>query len=192
MVIVRYRDIIGSQVVTSDAFVLGEVEGIRYDPSQWHADYLLVSVSKGLEPYIGAGKSVLSASKVLVPMDLIKAGNQAIILAYGLIELKEFLKPDNVNIPNISHLLGKKVVSSDNQPIGSLYDLNLEVLQHWPVVSFVVRLDKSISDVLGVKKPLFSRLPVITLDIGMVRNITELIHLDRDVSAIREEMTVGN
>jgi sporulation protein YlmC with PRC-barrel domain len=106
--------------------------------------------------------------------------------------LKEFLKPDNVNIPNISHLLGKKVVSSDNQPIGSLYDLNLEVLQHWPVVSFVVRLDKSISDVLGVKKPLFSRLPVITLDIGMVRNITELIHLDRDVSAIREEMTVGN
>lgn len=192
MVNVRYRDIVGSLVISSDAYILGEVEGIRYDSSTWHADYLLVSVRKGLEPYIGAGKSVLSASKVLVPMDLIKAANQAIILNYTIVELKEFVKPENVNIPNLANLIGKKVVSEDNQALGSLYDLNLEVLQHWPVISMVVRLDKNVSEPLGIKKPLFSRLPDITLDIGMVRNISELVQLNRSLSVIREEMTVGN
>ena len=192
MVNVRYRDVVGSLVISSDAYILGEVEGIRYDASTWHADYLLVAVQKGLESYIGAGKSVLSASKVLVPMDLIKAANQAIILSYTLMELKEFAKPENVNIPNLANLLGKKVVTEDNQPLGSFYDMNLEVLQHWPVISIVVRLDKTAAEPLGIKKPLLSRLPDITLDIGMVRNVTEMVHLNRSLAIIREEMTVGN
>lgn len=189
---VRYESTIGSLVITSDAYVLGEVEGIRYDPLKWQGDYLLVAVKKGLEAHMGTGKSVFSSSKILIPMNLIQTINDVIILAHSLLDLKEFVKPDNINIPNLGQIIGKKVVTSENQNLGTVSDINMDVLDIWPVISISIRPDKEMIKILGLKKPMFSKTPAISLEICAVSSVLDMLNLNLDMTGVKENMTVGD
>lgn len=192
MSIVRYQGILGSLVITSDAYILGEVEGIRYDPLEWQGNYLIIAVKKNLETAIGTGKSAFSSSKLLVPMNLVQMIKDVMILDYTLMDLKELVKPDNVNIPTLNHLMGKKVATSENLNLGIVSDINMEVLDVWPIVSFSIRPDKAIIEVLGLKKPLFSKMPTITLEIAAVCSVTEMLNLNLDINEVKENMTLGD
>lgn len=190
MTSVRYRDLLRAPVVSSDAYLIGEVDGIRYNANDWISEFLLVAIRRGLSHDLTAGKSPLSASRALVPMDNIQAGRQAFLLYDSLAELEEESLPENTNIPNLSNLLGKKVVTKGNQALGTLYDLEIEMGSNWEVLEMVVRLEKTMSEPLGIKKPLLSRLPDIVLDVDTIANITEIVQLDLDLSDIRESMRI--
>ncbi len=189
MTSVRYRDILRAPVVSSDAYLIGEVDGIRYNANDWISEFLLVATRRGLSHDL-TGKSPLSTSRALVPMDNIQAGRQAFLLYDSLAELEEGALPENTNIPNLSNLLGKKIVTKGNQALGTLYDLEIEMGSNWEVLEMVVRLEKTMSEPLGIKKPLLSRLPDIVLDVDTIANITEIVQLDLDLSDIRESMRI--
>lgn len=191
MPIVRFQKIWKFLVITSDAFVIGEVDGIRYDPQKWQAGFLLVNIKKSFESHLCTGRSTFSSSKIMVPMNLIQTINDVIILAYALKDLKELVKPDNLNIPNLGHLMGKKVVTSDNQILGVVSDINLDVQDIWPILSVSVRPDKNIIEVLGLKKPFFSKMPAIILEITTVVSIMEMLNLNVDIAGVKEKMTLG-
>lgn len=142
----------GKEVISSDAYILGNVLDVRYDPVSWDIMGLKVKSNKDISRIISAGSS---KSMIMVgPGDY--AVNDVILFRDTLEDSKDRISADNDNISSISFLSGKKIVTSDGLFVGTVSEVLLE-MEHWTVQSVKVRLDKGAFEPLGVKKGLFSK-----------------------------------
>lgn len=152
MAIFALDELKGKEVISSDAYILGNVLDVRYDPVSWDIMGLKVKSNKDISRIISAGSS---KSMIMVgPGDY--AVNDVILFRDTLEDSKDRISADNDNISSISFLSGKKIVTSDGLFVGTVSEVLLE-MEHWTVQSVKVRLDKGAFEPLGVKKGLFSK-----------------------------------
>lgn len=152
MAIFALDELKGKEVISSDAYILGNVLDVRYDPVSWDIMGLKVKSNKDISRIISAGSS---KSMIMVgPGDY--AVNDVILFRDTLEDSKDRISADNDNISSISFLSGKKIVTSDGLFVGTVSEVFLE-MEHWTVQSVKVKLDKGAFEPLGVKKGLFSK-----------------------------------
>lgn len=152
MTIFALDELKGKEVISSDAYLLGNVQDVRYDPVSWDILGLKVKSNKEISRIIGAGSS---RSMVMVgPGDY--GINDVILLRDTLEGSKDRISADNDNISSISFLSGKKVVTSDGLFVGTVSEVLLE-MEHWAVQSVKVKMDKGAFEPLGIKKGIFSK-----------------------------------
>jgi sporulation protein YlmC with PRC-barrel domain len=69
---INFEDIIGLQVVTSGARIIGEVKGAKVDTSTWQIKFLNVKLTGDAAESLGMKKRFRS-SKVCIPVGMIQA-----------------------------------------------------------------------------------------------------------------------
>jgi sporulation protein YlmC with PRC-barrel domain len=79
----------GIQVITDDAYTLGEVEGAHADPDQWKITHLEVSLTNEATKELGFKKPFLGDVIVCLPVAIVKGFGDVITLKKSLQEMKD-------------------------------------------------------------------------------------------------------
>jgi sporulation protein YlmC with PRC-barrel domain len=170
-------------IVSSDAYEVGEITDVRYDPFEWNVVGLRVKAKRSsMKLAAGHGK----ANILIRPHKFVM--NDVMILSQTIERLKESIVPDNNNISSLSSLISAKVVTRDNLLVGTLTTVMINT-DDWSVPSIVVRLDKSAIDAMKMKKGLFFK---INAEIGTdkILSAADMVHLSEHMDGVRESMTV--
>lgn len=84
---INFEDIIGLQVVTSGARIIGEVKGAKVDTSTWQIKFLNVKLTGDAAESLGMKKRFRS-SKVCIPVEMIQAAAHVVTVSRTLEELE--------------------------------------------------------------------------------------------------------
>ena len=78
----------GMQVITADAFTLGEVDGAHADTRTWQITYLIVELTKEVTKELGFKKPLLGSLSVCLPVAAVSKVGDVITLNQSLLEFK--------------------------------------------------------------------------------------------------------
>ena len=84
----RVSKLNGMNVITANAYVLGEVEGAEVDTDKWKVTHLDVSLTNEATKELGFKKPFLGSMKICLPVTIIKEFGNVITLKKSLQELK--------------------------------------------------------------------------------------------------------
>ena len=179
-VIVHLGSLKNVKVISSDAFEVGELDDVRYDPFDWNVVGLKV-ISKKPSFKIGGGTAVM----ILPERPIL---NDVMLLSQPIEKIRSLSVPDNNNISVLSSMMSVKVVTKDNELVGTVRDIMIDT-EHWTVVSIVVRLDRHAMEMMDLKKWPLSKINVeIRKDI--ILSTTDMVHLSENISGVRDNMTL--
>ena len=147
MALVDYDSVKGLEVITQDAYILGEVLDVRFEDLTWNIQGFKIKSESKISKMIsvGSGKSMI----------LLQPGKYAIqdvvVVPDNINEVRTRITTDNNNYKSLSDTIGMKVMSSENVLIGTVDSVQVD-LDNWTVVSFKVKLDKGAYAPLEIKK----------------------------------------
>ena len=78
----------GKNVITANAYTLGEVEGVHVDTDEWTVTHLDVSLTKEATKELGFKKPILGAISICLPVSTVRALGDVITISKSLQELK--------------------------------------------------------------------------------------------------------
>ena len=84
---INFEEIIGLQVVTSEAHILGEVKGAKIDTETWAIKYLNVKLTGEAAESLGMKKRFRS-SKICIPVDMVQAVANVVTISRSMEELE--------------------------------------------------------------------------------------------------------
>ena len=172
------------QIISADAFYVGEVVDIRYDPANWNVIGIRAKTEKSAAKIMAAG-----SGKVLVqikPKDYVI--NDVMLMQEHLEDLRGSVEQDTDNFPTLSFLEDKKVSSSEGLTLGTIQSVNIDV-SLWSVPSISVRLDKGAYEMLGLKKGLLSK-TVIVIHTEYIQTASDVVTLNQNISDLRNEIII--
>jgi sporulation protein YlmC with PRC-barrel domain len=84
---INFEKIIGLQVVTSGAHILGEIKGARIDTKTWAIKYLNIKLSDNAANRLGMKKRFRS-STISIPVDIIHEVGEIVTVARSMEQLE--------------------------------------------------------------------------------------------------------
>ena len=186
MTVLTLENLKKMEVISQDAYNIGEVLDVRYDASNWAAEGLKVKCTKDVSNIIGAGSS---KSMIIVKPPMFQI-HDVILIPDTVEDARPYIHADSDALEVVSNLEGKKVYTCDQQIVGTIEVVNIDTAA-WAIHSFVVRLDKSAHDLLGIKKGLgFMTKSVSGLTVGHVSTVSENVSLTLTIDQVRDVVTI--
>ena len=84
---INFEEIVGLQVVTSGAKIIGEVKGAKIDTATWVIQFLNVTLTGDAAESLGMKKRFRS-SKICIPVGMVKAVGQLVTISRSIEELE--------------------------------------------------------------------------------------------------------
>jgi sporulation protein YlmC with PRC-barrel domain len=84
---INFEEIIGLQVVTSGAHIVGEVKGAKIDTATWAIKFLNVKLTGDAAASLGLKKRFRS-SKICIPVGMVKAVAHVVTISRSMEELE--------------------------------------------------------------------------------------------------------
>ncbi len=190
MYIIQSEDLKNMQVITADARILGTIADVKYDHKSWNVSHFRVNLAKGLEREMATGKSRGHFAKLLIPIDSVDRASEVVLLACNMGCIKDVVIPDSDNIPLLSSIVGKKVVTSENVNIGNVETLTIDLDEHWLVTGMKVRVEKTMVETLGLKKSLFGKSPAINIKTLDVSVVGDMAFMSRTLDELKKEVAI--
>ena len=180
----EFEDLKGLDVITQDAYILGEVLDVRYEDLTWNIQGLKVKSQSKVSRMInvGSGKSML----LLQPGKY--AINDVLVLPDAIDSVRNRVTADNSSYKSLADTLGMKVMSSENVLIGTVDSIQMD-LDNWDLVSMKVKLDKSAYAPLDIKKGLLGK-RVSGLLMTDISEIADTIRLGLDITEVKSQVIV--
>jgi len=172
------------QIISADAFNVGEVVDIRYNPANWNVVGIRAKTEKSAAKMIaaGSGKSLIQ----IKPRDYVI--NDVMLMREHLSDLRNIVEQDTDNFPTLSFMEDKKVSSSEGLTLGVIQNVNIDI-SLWSVPSISVRLDKAAYDVLGLKKGLLAK-TVIVIHTEYIQTASDVVTLNQNITDLRNEIII--
>lgn len=185
MTLRTYSFLKDKQVISSDAYIIGSITDLNYSPHSWSVNSLAVKGVKGLG-------DVLGSSVFRKPQFSLDVGtydiNDVLIIPEARDQLQTALATETGGTEKVGSLVGKKVMTSDLVPIGTIADVGIE-LEVWKINSFKVKIDKSVAEALDIKLGLLNKTASGLLT-SHIESVTETVNLSRKVEGLRGYFTL--
>lgn len=181
----KMEDIVGLEVISADARVVGIVEGIGIDVEEWKIPALRIGLKRGVEEAIGVKKPLFSSAKLHLKTDGVESISDTITLTMNLAEVKSLAVEEGMVLMTAADVVGKRVICKKARQIGVADNIIFTPDKEWNVPYIEVKLDKAAVDDLNVKKPLLSS-PIVRLQTSDVKTIGDMIMLKIDIDELRD------
>jgi sporulation protein YlmC with PRC-barrel domain len=189
-VTIALEDIIGDEVVSADAKIIGEVEGIAIDINTWRAPVVRIGLNKGVETSVGIKKPMFGAARLYIESLYVEHVSDLVTLSKKLGDLKNF-SIDQSQIPLMAgDIVGKRVVCRKGREIGAVESIMFDTKSTWTVPYFKVRLEKAVVEDLKLKKPLL-KTPLISIATKDVRTVGDLVMLAIEMDQLKDMLERG-
>ena len=181
----KMEDIVGLEVISADARVVGIVEGIGLDVEEWKIPALRVALKKGVEEVIGVKKPLFSSAKLHIKTSGVESISDTITLNVNLAEVKSLSVEEGMVLMTAADVVGKRVICKKARQIGFADNIIFIPETEWSIPYVEVKLDKMAVDDLNVKKPLLTS-PVVRIQTTDVKTIGDMIMLKIDYEELRD------
>jgi sporulation protein YlmC with PRC-barrel domain len=93
MVVMVHADkIVGKQIVSAKGEIMGEVDGLEVDSTNWQVTHLHVSLSKDATIELGLKKPMLSKAVINLPTNLVVSVGEVVTLKDSIKNLRDVVK----------------------------------------------------------------------------------------------------
>ena len=173
----RLEEILGREVLSTDAKLVGTVEGIGLDTQEWKVGALKVSVAKGVEPILNVRKPMFGAARAAFPTEKVESVRDVIKMKEPLNKLAVFII-DHTQIPvNASDLINRRVVSSKGSELGVNESMFIEPEAGWKIPFLELDVDREAFRDMKLKKGAFKGREV-KLPTSLVQTVGDMIMLN--------------
>jgi sporulation protein YlmC with PRC-barrel domain len=180
------EDILGKEMVSSDAKVVGYVEGVDLDRDKWRVPSLRITINKGLEAQLNKKKRVLGASHAHVRIEAVHHISDLVTLNLTMDQISQAVLDESEVPVSVGDVIGKRVICRKGREIGVLTDFKVDAQTEWSVPSFDVKLDKATRKDLDLKKSMMVSKSVIRMRTADIMNVGDMIMLKIDLESIKE------
>jgi sporulation protein YlmC with PRC-barrel domain len=180
------EDVMGKEVISSDAIIVGAVEGVSIDPEHWRVPALRVTVTKGLEMALDKKKKKIGSSRAFINTGAVNSVTDTVTLGIPMTDLKGALVGENLWPLNFGNLTGMRVICKKGRQIGYVDNLVFDPKDNWKINYVDVKLDKSTKDDLNIKKRMMSNSSGIIIRTGDIRTIGDMVMLNIDIEELKQ------
>jgi sporulation protein YlmC with PRC-barrel domain len=180
------EDILGKEMVSSDAKVVGYVEGVDLDRDKWRVPSLRITINKGLEAQLNKKKRVLGASHAHIRIEAVHHISDLVTLNLTMDQISQAVLDESEVPVSVGDVIGKRVICRKGREIGVLTDFKVDAQTEWSVPSFDVKLDKATRKDLDLKKSMMVSKSVIRMRTADIMNVGDMIMLKIDLESIKE------
>ena len=182
------EDIVGKEVISADAIIIGTVEGIALDVDNWKVTALRVSLRKGNEAALNLKKKAIGVQRVHVAAPQVSSVSDTVTLAVKMDQVKDVLLEDRKVSMSAGDLMNKRVVGHDGKQVGYLDNVYFDAGKSWEIGKLGVKLDKTAKQALDLKKGIApsSQITVLTKD---VKTVGDMVMLNLDMAALKDFLT---
>jgi sporulation protein YlmC with PRC-barrel domain len=180
------EDILGKEMVSSDAKVVGYVEGVDLDRDKWRVPSLRITINKGLEAQLNKKKRVLGASHAHVRIEAVHHISDLVTLNLTMDQISQAVLDESEVPVSVGDVIGKRVICRKGREIGMLEDFKVDAMTEWSVPSFDVKLDKATRKDLDLKKSMMVSKSVIRMRTADIMNVGDMIMLKIDLDSVKD------
>jgi sporulation protein YlmC with PRC-barrel domain len=183
----KIEDFIGMEVITGDARVLGNVEGVGIDIQAWKVPALKIGLRKGLEEPIGLKKMRFGSTTIFVNTDGVDSLSDMITLKPDLTATKEVILETENEIPTAGSIVDTRVVARGGRHIGYVDNFVFAPEKDWTITCMMVKLEKAVLSDLGLKKPRLGTqtIKILTEDI---KTMGDMVMLKIDMKELKDHL----
>ena len=181
----KIEDLIGLEVISSDARVVGGIEGVGLDVSTWTVPALKVGLKKGIEETIGVKKPLFGSAILYLKTDAIESISDMITLKQDMDSLSEAIMESETEMPTAGSVVNTRVIAKGGRLVGYLDNFIFNTDDDWTIPNILVRLDKSVIEDLGMKRSAFGS-PVIKVLTEDVKTIGDMVILKVTVGELKD------
>lgn len=175
----------GKEVISSDAIIVGSVEGVSIDPEHWRISALRVTVTKGLEMAMDKKKKTIGSSRAFINTGAVASVSDMITVSVSLVDIKGALVNENLWPLNFGNLTGMRVICKKGRQIGYVDNLVFDPKDNWKISYIDVRLDKATKDDLNIKKKMMSGSGIV-IRTSDIRTIGDMVMLNIDIEELKQ------
>lgn len=146
-------DMYKKEIVTTSGRVLGTLDGFAVK-NDWTVSGLTVKINNDVMADLGLTKPFLGSLRLDVGVNHVKAMGDNIVLNKSIPDLNGHLTEYHEN-NNASNIVKMEIVDSKGRDVGAVEDVILDD-KLWRIPSVLVSVNKEVSEILNVKKPLLS------------------------------------
>ncbi len=176
--------LIGKNVITKDAYILGEIQDYSCETISWDIIGLKVKSTNSVAPLldIGSGRSMI----LLQPDDFTM--NEVVLSEDTIESIRSKVTADNSDYLSVGSMIGMNVYASDGLLVGTIESFEVD-FSKWKVISMRIKLDKSAHQPLGVKKILFGK-RIGGILMSQIDGMKDSVILSLDTDSIRDQMII--
>ena len=164
----------GKEVVGTEGYILGEVDGVDIDLNTWQVNAFYVSLSDKATAELRFKKQFLSKITVCLPTQLVKAVGDVITLKEPIRNLGDIAERAIwISSPKLK---GKKVIGAKGYVVGEVEAFDVDA-SNWKVTGLQVGLTDTAATNLGFKRPFLSKI-VIIIPSKIVSRVGNCVTLD--------------
>jgi sporulation protein YlmC with PRC-barrel domain len=180
---IRVEDIVGDEVLSADAKVIGTVEGIGVDTEKWKGRVLKILVTKGLEETLGVRKPLFGAARFCFETSYISSIADVITLSQKTEKLKE-IGVDPMMVPRwSSDILMKRIVCSGGKEVGSVDEIFFDEKRGWSMPYIQAKLTKELKKEFDERK---FKSGLVKIPTVQVRTVGDVVMLDMTTEQLKE------
>jgi sporulation protein YlmC with PRC-barrel domain len=180
------EEVMGKEVIASDAIIVGTVEGVSIDPEHWRIPALRVTVTKGLEMALDKKKKTIGSSRAFINTGAVSSVTDTITLAPPMADLRGALVGETIWHLNFGMLTGMRVICKNGRQIGYVDNLVFDPKDNWKICYIDVRLDKSTKEDLNIKKRMMSGSSGIIIRTSDIRTVGDMVMLNIDIEGLKQ------
>jgi len=183
----KIEDFIGLEIVTADAMVIGDVEGVGVDVKAWNVPALKIGLKKGQEEPLGIKKPRFGSTTVYVKSDGVDSISDMITLKRELEKVPEILMESDKDLPTAGSIVGTRVIAKGGRQLGYVDNFIFAPEKKWAITCMVVKLEKAVLSDLGMKKPRLGT-PSIKILSGDIKTIGDMVMLKINIGELRDHL----
>ena len=181
------EEIIGLEVVSSDARVVGTVDGVGIDVERWRIDALRVGLRRGLEETLGMRRHMFAVEKVLLSTESIESVSDTVILRRPVSAVGEVMQEDDGSLTSAGGLMGMRVICRNARSLDTVDNISFEPEGEWPIQFLQVKLDREAVASLNMQQG-FLNAPLAPVRTSDIRAMGDMIMLGITIEELRQEM----
>ena len=181
------EEIIGLELISSDARVIGTIEGVGMDLVAWKVKALRVGLRRGLEDAAGSKKRMFGVSKIYVKTSELQSVSDAVIMRRPVSALGEIIEPDGDSLTPAGAFMGMRVICANAAFVGNVDNVFIDTQHDWTIPYIQVKLDRDAMDQLALQRSFMasSLIPIRTSD---VEAIGEMVILKINMDGLRASL----
>jgi len=183
----KLEDFIGLEIMTADAMVIGDVEGVGVDVKTWKVPALKVGLKKGLEEPLGIKKPRFGSTTIYVKSEGVESISDMITLNRELEKVPEILMQSEKELPTAGSIVNTRVIAKGGRHLGYVDNFIFAPEKEWAITSMVVKLEKAVLNDLGMKKPPLGT-PSIKILSEDIKTIGDMVMLNIDIGELRDHL----
>lgn len=181
------EEIIGLEVISSDARVIGTVEGVGVDLLRWKVPAVSVGLRRGVEDLVGMKRRHFSVEKAYLRTEDLEAISDTIIMKLPLSAVGEAIYPDFETVTPAGSLMGMRVILKNARYIGMVDNMVFDPDSGWSIPYLQVKLDRATVEQLNLQRSFMSS-PMASVRTADIRAVGDMVMVNIDLEQLRESM----